>query len=77
MNLLITSKALYNTIEKAKALFCEAKSNDAVRFVLEKAKASTVAIESKEKEKEEDIDIQRFEEEGKQSTAATTNQLFW
>lgn len=49
--------------------------DDAVRFILEKAKASTVAIESKKK-REEDIDIQRIEKEGKQSTAATTNQLF-
>jgi hypothetical protein len=55
--------------------------DDAVRFALEKAKASTVAIENKEK-KIEGIDIQRSEEEGKQSTttaattaATTTNQL--
>lgn len=54
--------------------------DDAVRFVLEKAKANTVAIENKEKKEEEkqDIDIQRSEEESKQSneSATTTNQLF-
>jgi hypothetical protein len=54
--------------------------DDAVRFVLEKAKANTVAIEDKEKgEKEvEDFDIQRSEEEIKYSndSTTTTNQLF-
>jgi hypothetical protein len=55
--------------------------NDAVRFVLEKAKANTVAIEHKEKEEEEkeveDFDIQRSEKESKQSNdSTTTNQLF-
>jgi hypothetical protein len=52
--------------------------DDAVRFVLEKAKANTVLIESKE-EAIENSDIQRSEDESKQSdysTAATTNQLF-
>lgn len=53
--------------------------DDAVRFVLEKAKANTVLIESKQ-EAIEDSDIQRSEDESKQSdsstTAATTNQLF-
>jgi predicted transcriptional regulator len=55
--------------------------DDAVRFVLEKAKANSVAIENKEKQEEEKegIDIQRSEEESKQSndsTTKTTNQLF-
>jgi predicted transcriptional regulator len=54
--------------------------DDAVRFVLEKAKANTVAIENKEKEKaeKEDFDIQRSEEESKQpnDSTTTTNQLF-
>jgi hypothetical protein len=53
--------------------------DDAVRFVLEKAKANTVLIESKDKEEAaiEDSDIQRSEDESKQSDySTTTNQLF-
>jgi hypothetical protein len=55
--------------------------DDAARFVLEKAKANTAVIESKKEQEEamEDSDIQRSEDESKQSsnsTTATTNQLF-
>jgi preprotein translocase subunit Sec63 len=52
--------------------------DDAVRFVLEKTKANRVVIESEE-EAIEDSDIQRSEDENKQSdysTTTTTNQLF-
>lgn len=49
--------------------------DDAVRFVLEKAKANTDLLESKEKE-EGKSDIQRPQDETRQSDSPTTNQLF-